>query len=61
MHSYVAEGEANDGRFVHLSLDRGLERQETGQISEHIRLHSPPPSGCLTADRPAEEGGIETQ
>lgn len=36
VHAYVAEGEANDGGFVQVSSDRGLEWQETRQISKHI-------------------------
>lgn len=59
VHAYVAEGEANDGGFVQVSPNRGLEWQETRQISEHIRLNSSPPSGCFTADRPEEEGQMK--
>lgn len=54
VHAYVAEGEANDGGFVQVSSDRGLKRQQTRQISKHIRLDLPPPPGCFAADRPAE-------
>lgn len=61
MHAYVAEGEANYGGFVQVGSDRGLERQEMRQVSEHIRLDSSPPSGCFSADRPEEKGRMKTQ
>lgn len=59
VHAYVAESEANDGGFVQVSPNRGLEWQQTRQISEYIRLNSSPPSGCFTADRPEEEGQMK--
>lgn len=36
-----------------MSSDGGLERQEAGQVTKHVRLHAPPPPGRLTADRSA--------
>lgn len=61
VHAYVAEGEANDGGLVQVSSDRGLQRQEARQISKHVRLHSPPPSGRLAADRSSESRSQEIQ
>lgn len=53
VHAYVAERQPDDGRFVQVSSDGWLKRQEARKITEHVWLHTPSLPGGFTADRPA--------
>ena len=51
--TYVTESEADDRGLVQVGSNGGRQRQQTGQVSEHVRLNPSSLPGCLAADRPA--------
>lgn len=55
--AYVADGEAYDRGLVQMEAEGGWDRQETGQVTEHVGLCLSPQPGCFTTNGPGRKGG----